>query len=166
MTILPTVLASPDIFPLCHCRESIAPSNKPLLDLGCGFGHITRGLTQRHDVVGVDNNFYLLFVAKYWIAPDAEYVCCEADADLPFVNDVFCSALCVNSFHFFEEKEHCIKEVKRLIDEKGSIILAALHHAKTETKTSNTALSVAEYVNLFSNYSPLSREYSSPDKAI
>ncbi len=133
--------------------RSILESSKPVLDLGCGFGHITRGLTKRHNVIGLDNNFYLLFVAKYWIAPDAEYVCCEADADLPFVNDAFCSTICVNSFHFFDKKDHCIKEIKRLIDDKGSIILAALHHSKTKTKTSNSALSVREYTRFFEDMS-------------
>src|SRR3712207_7263067 len=35
-------------------------------------------------VIGVDENFFGLYVAKHWIAPEAEYISCVADSSLPF----------------------------------------------------------------------------------
>ena len=55
---------------------------KPVLDLACGYGHITRSLARRakgQPVIGVDQNFIGLYVAKNFIAPEAEYICCVAD---------------------------------------------------------------------------------------
>ena len=58
---------------------------KPVLDLACGFGHITRHLVNRAEgqpVIGLDRNFFMLYVAKNWLAPEAEYVCAQADSGL------------------------------------------------------------------------------------
>ena len=44
----------------------IRQPNKPILDLACGFGHLTRSLVQQAEgqqVIGVDRNFFGLYVA-------------------------------------------------------------------------------------------------------
>jgi hypothetical protein len=47
----------------------------PVLDVACGFGHITRSLArlaQGRPVIGVDRNFSVRSGAKHWLAPEAE----------------------------------------------------------------------------------------------
>lgn len=105
---------------------------KPILDLGCGFGHITRSLVSRaknQPVIGVDRNFFTLYVAKNWIAPEAQYVCAEADSDLPFSDSTFAAALCVDGFHYVDNKAVGIRELKRLTQDMGLIMLVATRNA-------------------------------------
>jgi SAM-dependent methyltransferase len=108
---------------------------KPVLDLACGFGHITRHLVNRAEgrpVIGLDRNFFMLYVAKNWLAPGAEYVCAQADSGLPFSDDSFSTVLCSDAFHVFPGKANCIRELKRLVGSDGSIILATLRNALVE----------------------------------
>ena len=50
-------------------------------------------------------------MAKHWIAPDADYVCADADAALPFPEGTFEGIVCSDAFHYFEDKSDLIKAV-------------------------------------------------------
>lgn len=105
---------------------------KALLDLACGYGHFTRSLARRANgqpVVGVDQNFIGLYVAKKFIAPEVEYVCCVADGPLPFPNSFFSAAFCSDAFHYFVNKATSFRELKRLTQDDGLIILVWIHNA-------------------------------------
>ncbi len=104
----------------------------PILDLACGAGHLTRSLVQRADsqpVFGVDSSFFGLYLAKHWIAPQAEYVCCDADRPLPFADKLFSVAFCSDAFHYFVHKALCFRELQRLTDAAGLIMLIWIHNA-------------------------------------
>jgi ubiquinone/menaquinone biosynthesis C-methylase UbiE len=104
---------------------------KPVLDLACGYGHITRSLARRahrQPVVGVDQTFTGLYLAKTLIAPEAEFVCCAADGPLPFPDDFFSAAFCSDAFHYFIHKVTSLKELKRVISDDGMIILVWIHN--------------------------------------
>lgn len=105
---------------------------KLLLDLACGCGHITRTLVQRakgQPVIGIDSSFFGLYVAKHWVAPEAEYVCCTADTSLPFPNGAFSVALCSDAFHYFVNKATIVRELERLTQPDGLILLVWVHNA-------------------------------------
>jgi ubiquinone/menaquinone biosynthesis C-methylase UbiE len=105
---------------------------KPILDLACGFGHLTRSLVQQargQPVIGVDDSFFGLYVAKHWIAPDAEYVCCTTEASLPFPDGAFSAAFCSDAFHYFVNKVTCIRELDRLTQDDGLIMVVWIHNA-------------------------------------
>jgi ubiquinone/menaquinone biosynthesis C-methylase UbiE len=105
--------------------------DKPVLDLACGFGHITRTLLLRagvQPVVGVDETFFGLYVAKQFIAPEAGYVCCVGDAALPFRDGTFSVAFCSDAFHYFVNKVTAARELKRLTLDEGTIITAWMHN--------------------------------------
>jgi SAM-dependent methyltransferase len=75
---------------------------RPILDLCCGFGHITRGWVHRshtQPVIGLDHNFFGLYVAKTCIALEADYICVEAYDPLPFADRTFSAVSCVDGFH-------------------------------------------------------------------
>ena len=105
---------------------------KPILDLACGYGHVTRSLVRRANgqpVVGVDQHFIGLHFAKSFIAPEADYVCCVADGPLPFPNGFFSVAFCSDAFHYFVNKTTSFSELKRLTQNDGLMILVWIHNA-------------------------------------
>ena len=129
----------------------ISSKEKPILDLACGMGHITRGIVNTHPdhvVIGIDKSFFNLYLAKRWIAPKAEYVYCNADRRLPFADDYFSAVLCSNSFHFFHNKSGCTCELERIISDTGIIILTAVRHDLYKYPNQCT-LSIFEYDSLF-----------------
>jgi len=91
-------------------------SEKPVVDLACGFGHLEHNLAEtsaHHDVIGVDRNFFQLWAAQYWIAPKSRFICADADQALPFANASFSATLCSDAFHYFRRKELTINEIAR-----------------------------------------------------
>jgi SAM-dependent methyltransferase/uncharacterized protein YbaR (Trm112 family) len=104
----------------------------PILDLGCGCGQITFNLTQLapgRRVIGIDTFFFGLYLAKHWIAPNAEFLCCAADVPLPFPDGYLSAVFCSDSFHYFVDKATAIAELKRLINEDGLILSTGMHNA-------------------------------------
>ena len=112
--------------------DLIHQPSKPILELACGFGHITRSVIRQagsQPVIGLDHTFFALYVAKNWIAPQAQYVCCEADAGLPFPADAFSNTLCVDGIHCFANKVTVIRELKRVTQNDGLMMLVASRNA-------------------------------------
>ena len=114
--------------------------------------HITRGIKHAHNncaVVGVDNDFFLLYIARHCIARQVEFICADADSDLPFRTDSVDGVLCVNAFHFFSNKKHCAQELNRIINDEGVIFLSALRHTDYPAVTPNQAIDTQGYIDLF-----------------
>ena len=102
--------------------------NKPILDLACGYGHMLHYLTNcaaRHAAIGLDQNFHQLWVAKHYVAPEASYVCADAEQPLPFKDGTLAASVCTDAFHFFTDKARCIAEMRRC-GEGGVIVLAGM----------------------------------------
>ena len=105
---------------------------KPLLDLACGVGHLTGTLTRRAGkqiAIGVDRAFVCLYMAKHWMAPEAHYVCCDADGALPFSGGAFSAVLCSDVVHDLSHKISVIRELQRLTQDDGVILLASMRNA-------------------------------------
>jgi SAM-dependent methyltransferase len=110
----------------------IRQPTSPLLDLACGCGHITRSLLARahgQPVIGVDNAFLGLYIAKRWIAPEAEYVCCIVDTSLPFADGTFSVAFCSDAFHYLANKASIMRELTRVTQPDGLMQLVWVHNA-------------------------------------
>ncbi len=126
----------------------IRDPRKPVLDVACGFGHITYGLLHRagsQPVIGIDESFRALYIAKNWIAPEADYVCCDAQTFLPFPDGFFSTAVCSDSFHYFLDKESCIRELRRLTKDDGTIILAVMRNALVDYPAAGSPLVPESY---------------------
>jgi SAM-dependent methyltransferase len=112
-------------------------SGRPTLDLACGFGHLLHYLTSTHPgrlFIGADRNFFQLYAAKRWIAPDAEFICADADQRLPFVSGSFGGVLCSDAFHYFPRKTQCVAELRRVVEERGVFVVARAGNARVEWK--------------------------------
>jgi SAM-dependent methyltransferase len=128
--------------------------SRPVLDLACGFGHVTRTLVRRagvQAVVGVDETFFGLYVAKRFIAPEAEYLCCVGDAALPFPDGVFSAAFCSDAFHYFANKVTAARELKRLTQEEGLIVTAWMHNVHLRVPHDGLPLPPEGYEALFAD---------------
>jgi SAM-dependent methyltransferase len=105
------------------------------LDLACGAGHLTHFLTYglaQPRVIGLDREFIRLFIAKHYMAPQAEFVCMAADGTLPFPDRALSSVLCSDAFHYFPRKAVTARELGRVLDEAGVMILTRMANAHHE----------------------------------
>ena len=87
--------------------QRLEASDKPVLDIACGYGHFEHYLTQRRrstPAIGVDFNFYQVWGARKWVAPQARFVCCDASIPLPFKSGSFSGAICSDAFMLLPEK--------------------------------------------------------------
>jgi SAM-dependent methyltransferase len=80
-------------------------------------------------VIGVDDFFFGLYMAKNWIAPKAGYICCAADTALPFADASFSVAFCSDAFHYFVHKVTSLRELTRIVERDGFIISVWMHNA-------------------------------------
>ena len=115
----------------------------PVLDLGCGAGQITRFLATRNPVVGMDSIFWLLYLAKTFVAPDAHFVCSDAEKPLPFSSGSFGSVISTNAFHFIRSQALAWSEMCRI--SSGPIALISFRHEAIKNNVDNHALSIDGY---------------------
>lgn len=97
----------------------------PVLDLGCGAGHMVHALFRRIPksvAVGLDLNFTLLYLAKRFVAPTALFVCADASARLPFRDGAFEASLCADTFKYLADRSGAAGELLRVT--RGPIILS------------------------------------------
>ena len=129
------------------------PSAGPSLDIGCGAGHLLRYLSHRasdsHGTIGIDTNFFLLWLAKTRISPRSSYVCCDATAGLPLPTDAVKTTSLSNFFHFPFAKSVLVSEVERVTAEDGIIMLLSLRHTAGPAPVKNRALPPVRYGELF-----------------
>lgn len=121
---------------------------RPVLDLACGFGHVMHHMASRANpvpMVGVDRNFFQLWVARRWIAPHADYVCADATAPLPFHDDAFGAAMCTDAFHLFGNQRACLAELRRC---GGLVIIDRVGNGLLEPHDVESELYPAGYVDL------------------
>jgi uncharacterized protein YbaR (Trm112 family) len=78
-----------------------------ILDLACGAGHLTHflsGVRADRTVIGMDREFFRLWVASQYMAPAAYFVCAPTDRALPFRDQAFHGVFCSDAFHLFLHK--------------------------------------------------------------
>lgn len=134
--------------------ESMPISDGRVIDLGCGAGHFTRNLLLRNKgelVYGVDQDFFLLWIANTRIAPGAQYICANLEFGLPFRSRIFSSILMSNFFQFlYGKKQLAVESERTLIELGGVIIISSLRHSGFSPPTPNQAISIENYQQLFS----------------
>ena len=122
------------------------------LDLCGGAGHLTRTLCRaagRGGVVLADITFWKLWLAKQFVAPDCQPVCCDANEPLPFARDSFSLIVCSDAFHYLWRKRLVADETVRLAGQRGAVLLAHLHNALCDNPSAGMPLTPAGYRGLF-----------------
>jgi len=109
----------------------------PILDLACGVGHFTHFFAYGNPgrpVVGLDRDFFRLFVASQYTAPEGNYVCTPADTALPFSEKVFAGIFCSDAFHYFLHRAASIRELQRLLSDEGTLALCRFGNSEVEPR--------------------------------
>ncbi len=123
----------------------------PILELGCGCGHITREILKRVNnspVVGIDKSFFALFIAKKMMATEADFICYDVNNGIPFDNNAFYATIIVDGIHYIGQKFNAIREMKRVVSERGVIFLISSRNAKIQFKDAGFPLIPEGYSNL------------------
>ena len=95
---------------------ALPQSDKPVLDIACGLGHVEHYLLSRRNsvpAIGTDMNFFHVWIARHWIAPAGHFVCANAEDGLPFVNDAFSAIVCSDAYHYISNRRALQKEIDR-----------------------------------------------------
>jgi ubiquinone/menaquinone biosynthesis C-methylase UbiE len=127
----------------------------PILDVGCGFGHISFNLLRRagkQPVLGIDNDFFALYVAKKYIAPGAHYICCDVNYGLPIQDNIFSTVIYADVFHYIKNKDVIIYESKRVTLPDGNILVSSSRNRLIPNHYAGYALPPGGYIDLLKNY--------------
>jgi SAM-dependent methyltransferase len=130
-------------------------SQGPLLDLGCGAGHLSRALSKRIPrgvIVGLDLSFTLLYLARRFVAPTALFVCADASATLPFRDGAFEAALCADTFNYLRDRAATARELLRIV--KGPLLLSRLADPSFRGRGSHEPLQPDAYLSMFAPRGP------------
>ncbi len=127
-----------------------APPTGPVLDLGCGAGHLTWAVA-RHvapdPVVGVDGMFFALHVARSRLAPAADYVCAELDS-LPFASGSFRGVWASDVFEALARKAAVSRELARVRHDPSWLAVISLTVAGHDHTYAGRPLSIEGYLGL------------------
>jgi ubiquinone/menaquinone biosynthesis C-methylase UbiE len=98
-----------------------------ILDLACGTGELAKLLLEKNpqqQITGVDISESMLEIARNKLKtyPNVSLYCASVKF-LPFDNDSFDLVTCANAFHYFENPELTLIEIKRVLKPKGEIII-------------------------------------------
>jgi SAM-dependent methyltransferase/uncharacterized protein YbaR (Trm112 family) len=110
--------------------DSLPPSRGPVLDVGCGAGHLTWALSRRvvtEPVVGIDPSFAQLLVAAR-LAPDAHFACADGLA-LPLASRAFHRVLSSDVLPYVTQKRSAVRELTRTLGDDGELVLTALRNS-------------------------------------
>lgn len=105
-----------------------------VLDLGCGVGHLLPVLAQKFkpaQVIGVDNSFLSLFLARFFFAsPASLLICADLEGKLPLQSLVMSLTTSTDTFHYIKHKQRLLQEIGRITRDDG--IVSLLHNFPTK----------------------------------
>jgi SAM-dependent methyltransferase len=118
-------------------------------ELACGIGHYLRELSTRGVAcVGADVVFAKCWLAKYWVAPEADYVVFDAGARWPVV-DRFDLVMCHDAFYFLPDQPRMAAELRTRVADGGTLAISHLHNAGFAGGSKGPARPTAEWRALF-----------------
>jgi len=122
------------------------------LDICGGTGHLTRVLFNLQPAAGTivaDLSFWKLWLARRFIVPECEPVCCDANHPLPFVREAFSLVVLADAFPYIWQKRLLADEMMRVAVRGGTIVMPHLHSALGENFSAGNTLTPAAYRDLF-----------------
>ena len=124
-----------------------------ILDLACGMGHLSHYFSygrQTPRVIGVDRDFFGLYVAKNWVAPQAQFICSDVDVSLPFADGSFDGVFCSDAYFLFLNRISAAREMLRVARPESLVAVTRTRNSAI-TPRSGHDMTVEEYRRLFSD---------------
>lgn len=114
-----------DYSPVLQLLLDFTRGGKRLLEIGCGTGQWLSELAKAvHDVVGLDPSRNMLRIAmEKSRQPMLIQGCAES---IPFRTGTIDRFFCVNAFHHFRGKERFMVEARRVLRDRGGILIIGL----------------------------------------
>lgn len=131
----------------------LAPGQR-VLELTCGIGHsafLMHALFPHLQLVATDHDFVNLSIARRHVVPEAQLVCLDAEAPLPFAEGSFGGVFCLDGFHYLRSKVALIKELNRVTEAQALWLFPHLHNARAENFNPGIALEPEHYGRCFSD---------------
>lgn len=135
------------------CGPMMARSGR-YLDLCGGSGHLTRSMISDRAAVLADVHFWKLWLAKQFVAPDCEPICCDANSPLPFARDTFSMVVLADAFPYLWHKRLVTDEMMRLAGPAGVVVMPHLHSSLGWNVTAGMPLTPAAYRDLLAPQHP------------
>jgi len=131
-----------------------APRTAPrtAFELACGIGGYLRALAQRGVAcTGADVVFAKLWVARHWVAPEADLICLDAAiTPWPVADDArFDLVACHDAFYFLEPKGPILDRLRRLAGDAGWLAVGHVHNRDWPNLSAGSALTAEELAGLF-----------------
>ena len=126
-------------------------SPRTAFELACGIGQYLRALSQRGVAcTGADVVFAKLWVARHWVAPEAELVCLDAAVmPWPMEDARFDLVACHDAFYFLEPKAPILARLRALAGEGGWLAIGHVHNRDWPNLSAGAAVTVEELAALF-----------------
>jgi SAM-dependent methyltransferase/uncharacterized protein YbaR (Trm112 family) len=113
------------------CLEAASPGVEPIIEVGCGAGHLTWQVAQRfapRRVIAVERTYALAWLARHHVAPAADVVCADL-RHLPVPSSSCSMGVAVDVLSFVTEKASAVRELERVVTPGGGLVLTALINA-------------------------------------
>jgi hypothetical protein len=121
-------------------------------ELACGIGHYLRELTRRGVAcLGADVVFAKCWLAKYWVAPEAEYLVFDAGATWPVGTARFDLVQCHDAFYFMPRQEFVADRLRAAVAPGGTLAVSHVHNSGFADGAKGPAKTAAEWGALFSD---------------
>lgn len=117
-----------------------------VLEVACGAGHFLPSFASADEVVGGDLVFAKLWLARHFVAPDAQLVCFDAAEPWPFADQAADLVFCHDAFYFLPNKADVAREMMRVGEQ---ILVGHTHNRLTENLSAGQPLSPGGYADLF-----------------
>lgn len=118
-------------------------------ELACGIGHYLRELGARGvRCVGADVVFAKCWLAKHWVAPNADYVVFDAGHPWPVGGERFDLVTCQDAFYFLPDQAQVAAHLRALAV-GGVLAVGHLHNADWRDGAKGPARSAGEWAALF-----------------
>ncbi|MEG3166958.1 methyltransferase domain-containing protein [Sphingomonas sp. LB3N6] len=119
-------------------------------ELACGIGHYLRELTARGIAcVGADVVFSKCWLAKHWVAPEADYVVFDAAARWPVETQRFDLVGCHDALYFLPDQPRVAGLLRTAVAPGGVLAVSHLHNAAVAGGAMGPARTGAEWAALF-----------------
>lgn len=119
-------------------------------ELACGIGHYLRELTRAGTAcLGADVVFAKCWLAKHWVAPEADYVVFDAGAAWPIAGRSFDLVMCQDAFYFLPEQAEVAARLRAATDAGGTMLVGHIHNADYWNGSKGPARTWGEWAALF-----------------
>jgi len=126
-----------------------APAGGVVIEIACGVGHFLAEIRRSgYDAIGVDTVFSKLWLARRFVAREADLFCADATGRLPIATGTPATVLCHDAFYFLSDKAAALAEMHRLATPAGTVLIGHTHNRDVESGVAGDALTPCAYAAL------------------